>query len=74
MLSKEVCKRCFNAEKEILRHWNVEYDEFNWKHGSVNCRAAIHRWIGDAGVSIQGNPPPECPFPLEHLLDTQDAE
>jgi len=65
MLSKEICKKCINSEDK----WD-KYDEKNWKKFCEVICLIGHEGRPD-NISIKEEPPENCPFTLEHIMETQ---
>jgi len=71
MLSKEVCKQCYDRVPNIQWHWKALH-EGDWKKGWVWC---FHDFKATASaVYVREDPPEDCPFTLEHKMATQDLE
>lgn len=63
MLDKEICKKC--QEKEI--EYSFKEFDYLWSKGYVRC-IAIPKHLSKKHIKICKNPPPYCPYILEHLL------
>lgn len=70
-LCKKFCKKCHNnagnKEDRIFNSWGKD-DGSLWKKGKVRCYIRI--W---EPVKIISQPPENCPFYLEHVLETQQG-
>ena len=65
MLSKIVCLKCLRLEFE--EGFNLASFAVMWKRGCIIC------W--NTNVSIEDNPPPKCPYKLEHaVVETENAK
>ncbi len=84
MVSKRICQACingdntnqsislFNDDDETNFSWGAQ-DEEAWKKGAVCCPLVSQDdETVPLGLPINGNPPRDCPFQLEHLLDVQE--
>jgi len=76
MLNKEICWKCALREAapdKLGYKWarvTLESFDFSWKHGHVYCFGWIdyhYQWL------ITSNPPENCPFLLEHILQEQKS-
>lgn len=69
MLKKFLCKKCLN--EQVVGFWEVDEKscEEYWKEGYVNCPFTLPKdSLYSRGIKIDENPPPWCPYKLEHLL------
>jgi len=79
MLSKKVCQRCYRTTGFIhfkkYRNW-TEMDEKHWKQGHLFCVLALRKEFEatKANLSIENDPPLYCPFHLEHMMETPNAQ
>ena len=62
MLNKQICKLCW---RKYDWEWTAFVDK-TWKQGRVCCNHSdwVYAEVNDA-------PPKECPYSLEHLLESQ---
>ena len=78
VLSKEICWRCswrtHREEDDIAHmvgvppeHALIPKSERVWNQGFVRCGPSANRF---RDFQIDGEPPKECPYELEHLLST----
>jgi len=68
MLNKELCKKCWNS---FFIKWTTD-DERDWKEGTVCCP---YKYTGKGEplwISITDEPPINCPFLLEQILNNQE--
>jgi len=66
MLSKHVCRKCFDSRKnKEVSPPLLDFDKL-W---DMNAQC----WCVMSNVRIDSNPPQSCPFVLEHLMETQNA-
>lgn len=76
-LSKQICLACNREsdERPLRGHpesrWmgHDEIAESYWAEGRAYCY-----WSGQWWISIRGNPPPECPYFLEHIVLHQEPK
>ena len=65
MLNKAICRKC-------LEHCKIYWDsvkEFRWDRGYISCILdTVMR------VEVNGDPPDDCPYLLEHLLESQNVK
>jgi len=78
MLKKEICKKCWNKKHIVDRdRWGwTAFDESRWRHGIIICppeyRENIEGEYGDNTRKITEQPPTNCPFLLENILNEKE--
>ena len=73
MLSKRICRKCKEEiwKKYYASHnlkWTQERDK-KWENNLMYCFAS-YEW--NQRLDVTGEPPEECPYVLEHVMEMQN--
>jgi len=68
MLSRYICKRCKKENKDYIGGDWFESDERDWN----GVMQVICPFAFGANVLISDEPPYECPYQLEHMMECEN--
>lgn len=82
MLSKRLCKQCWVRAVKSSSLWKAwsqgrEWlEKATWDDGERIACVICGQDSGRVGfhIPVDAEPPDECPFQLEHLMETQNVE